>query len=192
MYEKLYQYISSKVDISQEEFEFIKSGFVYKKLRKKQYLLQEGELATFGAFIIKGCLRMYRIGEKGEEIIQEIGIENWWISDKESMVKKKPSIYYIDALENSDVLLFTIEKHDELVDTSPPFRKLLLINQKQNLIAIQQRLDSTLSYSAEKKYQQFMDKYPEIILRVPQHMIASYLGFTGETLSRIRRKMTNK
>lgn len=187
MYQVLRDYIEAKTPISDQEFEIVKTYFIPKKLRRKQYLLQEGEICKQTAFVTKGALRMYRVDEKGDEHILQFGLENWWVSDRESVYSGEPSKYNIDALEDSEVLMIDNVKIEELKSKVGSMQKLFDVMNQNNFIAAQKRIHSAISKSAEERYHEFMTAYPQIIQRVPQHMIASYLGIKAETLSRIRK-----
>jgi len=189
MYDSLYQYISSKVPITKDEFEQVREIFTPKKLRKRQYLLQEGDVCRYVAFVVKGALRQYLVDNKGIEHITQFAIEHWWISDRESMTNGTPSNYNIDALEDCELLLITKEGINELEQKVPAYKELMNVIKERSAFAGQKRVVSALSYSAEEKYNEFIKTHPEIVQRVPQHMIASYLGITPETLSRLRGKV---
>lgn len=192
MYTNLYNYISSKVSIKEEEFALLKQYFTPSKLRKKQFLVRKGEICKYGAFIIKGALSLYHINEEGKKITLQFGIENWWISDRDSFNNLTPSNYYLQALEESDLLLFTSEDFKEMTEKFQPFRKMVHQLKEDNVTATQKRLTSTLTDRALTRYNSFCNDYPEIIKRFPQHAIASYLGIKPETLSRIRAKQALK
>lgn len=192
MFEALRSYILEKINhripLSDAEFDLIKQAFVPKKLRKKQYLLQEGEVSRHHSFVCKGCLRMFRVDAKGQEHIFQFAIENWWIGDRESMISGQPSKYNIEALEDSELLMVTQPDIDALQARIPALNAMLQNLQQNNVIATQNRIHAAISYSAEEKYLDFLKTYPDIFQRVPQQMIASYLGITRETLSRIRKQ----
>ncbi len=189
MFELLLQSIEEKISISKEEFDFCKTLFIPKKLRKKQYLLQEGDVCRYTAFVEKGMLRTFTVDEKGNEPILQFSMEGWWIADLYSFLTEEPSMYNIEALEEGELLLITKENWEVLLAKVPAFERYFRLLIQNNLIATQRRLMSSLSESAEEKYTKLINNFPGCIQRVPQHMIASYLGITPETLSRIRSQM---
>ncbi len=189
MFELLHQKMLEKVSITAEEFEICKQSFTARKLRKHQYFLQQDDIARYTAFVIEGALRMFASGEKkpGELTIQ-FAFPGWWISDNYSFFSGEPSVYNIEALEDSSILVISKQAWEELFDRVPKVERYFRILLQNNYVATQRRLVSTLCQSAEEKYQTLIKAQPDIIKRVPQHMIASYLGITPETLSRIRRQ----
>ncbi|TYR32248.1 Crp/Fnr family transcriptional regulator [Sphingobacterium phlebotomi] len=190
----LFNYIKeyASTSISEEDFDIFLSHFIKKKIRKKQYLLEDGEICKYFAFIVKGAMRKYYIDEKGIEHIVNLYIENWWAGDRESFVMSTPSIYHIDAWEDCEVLLITRESVLELTQQFPAFNELLLKLDERNNIATQRRITSSISFTAEKRYADFVDCHPYFLHRFPQHIIASYLGITKDTLSQVRRKAFKK
>jgi CRP-like cAMP-binding protein len=192
MYELLYQKITAIISISDEEFEFCKTLFLPKKLRKRQYLLQEGDVCKYNAFVSKGLLRSYTVDNKGTEHILQFAFEGWWIGDIYSFLTGKPSSFNIEALEECELLLLTKTSMDILLEKLPAFERYFRILIQNNLIATQKRLMGTLSETAEEKYTNLMNNFPGCLQRVPQHMIASYLGITRETLSRIRGQIAGR
>ena len=188
MFDVLHQYLLSKGGIPDTEFELIKTAFTLKKLRRKQYFLQEGDVSRHFTFVSKGCLRLYSVDAKGDEHIIQFALDNWWLADRESLISGKPSKYNIDALEDSELLITTGEKMREIIDKAPNFAKIMDMTQQHNFIANQNRIQAAISLTAEERYHKFIHTYPDIVQRVPQHMIASYLGITRETLSRIRKQ----
>jgi len=189
MFELLLQSIEEKISISKAEFDFCKTLFIPKKLRKRQYLLQEGDVCRYTTFVEKGMLRTFTVDEKGNEPILQFSMEGWWIADLYSFLTEEPSLYNIEALEDCELLLITKENWEILLAKVPAFERYFRLLIQNNLIATQQRLMSSLSQSAEEKYTKLINNFPGCIQRVPQHMIASYLGITPETLSRIRGQM---
>ena len=179
--------------LSKEDIDLLNEAFIAKKLRKKQFLLQEGEVCKYIGFIVKGATRQYTVDAKGSEHILNLGIENWWVSDRESYHKETPSIYNIDAWEVTDLLLLP-KTNDfyERVNSIPAFKEMRTILDDNNHMAVQKRLLSSKNNIAEYRYEELQKTYPEFLTRFPQHIIASYLGVTKETLSRIRHQSLRK
>ncbi|HEY6956163.1 MAG TPA: Crp/Fnr family transcriptional regulator [Flavisolibacter sp.] len=192
MFEVLFRNVADKIDLTEEEKQLCKSFFAPKKLRKRQYLLQEGDVCKYVAFVEKGMLRSYTIDDKGSEHIMQFAFEGWWIADNYSFLTGEPATYTIDALEDSELLLLSKQAEDQLLEKIPKFEKYFRLLLQNNVIATQRRLMSSHSQTAEERYQQLIDSCETIPQRVPQHMIASFLGITPETLSRIRKQMTAK
>ena len=192
MFEVLFQKIEEKVQLTEDEKQLCKSFFTPKKLRKRQYILQEGDVNKYVAFVEKGLLRSYTIDEKGNEHIMQFAFEGWWISDQFSFLTGEPAIYTIDALEDSELLLLSRQAEEQLLQKIPKFERYFRILLQKNLIATQRRLIGSLSRTAEERYTELINGCPTIPQRVPQHMMASFLGITPETLSRIRKQMTAK
>ena len=179
--------------LSKEDIDLLNEAFIAKRLRKKQFLLQEGEVCKYIGFIVKGATRQYTVDARGFEHILNLGIENWWISDRESYHKETPSIYNIDAWEVTDLLLLP-KTNDfyERVNSIPAFKEMRTILDDNNHMAVQKRLLSSKNNIAEYRYEELQKTYPEFLTRFPQHIIASYLGVTKETLSRIRHQSLRK
>ena len=194
MLDPLNQYINNytSATLSESDFRLIKSAFVPKKLKKKQFFLQEGEICKFFAFIVRGAMRQYLVTDKGTEHVVHLGIENWWMGDRESWVMHKPSIYNIDAWEDTEMLLITKSDTLKLVQQFPIFDEMVRGMDEKNNIASQKRITSSLSLTAEKRYADFITSHPDFLQRFPQHVIASYLGVTKDTLSRVRKQALKK
>jgi CRP-like cAMP-binding protein len=190
MHESLLQYIQnySSLPLSQAEIETIKNSFISKKLRKKQYFLQEGEVCKYFAFIVQGAMRQYSLDNKGVEHIVHLSIENWWVGDRESYIMLTPSAYNIDAWEETEILTITRSEQLNLLEKIPSITSMIRHMDERNAIATQRRLNSSISNTADKRYEDFVNYHPEFIQRFPQHLIASFLGITKETLSRIRKQ----
>lgn len=192
MYDTFQQYLDQKISLTDSEKELIHSVSILKKLRKKQYLLQEGDVWKYHAFITKGCMRTYAVDDKGIEHIIYFGIENWWIGDRESLLNQTPSRLNIDAIEDAEVVLFTDPNFQMLCTTIPAFRDMIHAIISKSLSVNQNRVLSGISKTAEEKYVDFIQKYADFAIRLPQAMIASYLGIKPETLSRIRNTIAKK
>lgn len=192
MFEAFEIYLKEKANLTTEEMDAVRAVSIGKKIRKRQYLLQEGDVCHYNCFIVKGCLRLYRVGEDGVEHILRFGVENWWISDHESYNTGNPSKSNIDALENCEVILIDKPDFINLMITIPNFKNFIEWLKARSFDASQNRIMGNISYTAEEKYQNFMTSFPDIFYRVPLHMIASYLGVSRETLSRIRSQFSHK
>ncbi len=182
------KYLVSKADFTPLEIERIRAATVVQTLPKRHYLVRAGEVWPYQAFVASGCLRTYTVDEKGAEHILHFAIENWWAGDQESLTTGQPTRYNIDAIEASTVLLFKKADLDRLRQELPAFDGLIHATLHRSFLASQNRLHAAISYSAEEKYREFVEKFPAFIQRIPLHMVAAYLGMTIETLSRVRRK----
>jgi CRP-like cAMP-binding protein len=192
MHDLILKNISRYIQLTKEETVYFTSLLKERKLRKKQYLLQEGDVCLTENFVINGCLRTYHIDAKGQEHIVQFAVEDWWIGDMYSFLTQKPSKYNIDALEDSVVLSIDKKSLDELYIKVLKFEKFYRHLLQNAFIALQERISSNISETGEERYHKFRLKYSKIEQRVPLRMIASFLGLTPESLSRIRRQFADK
>jgi CRP-like cAMP-binding protein len=192
MHEPLFQYIESRsgLRLTAEEQTIIEEKFRLKKLRRRQYFLQEGDVCKNIAFIVKGAARMFSIDDKGHEHIVRFGLETWWLADHESFNLLTPSKYNIEMVEDTELLIITVANAFELVDKVRGFDLMIKQMDRQLAISTQKRIHSALSMTAEERYDDLAKSYPQFLQRFPQNMIASYLGISPETLSRIRKNGT--
>lgn len=190
MIEKLRSFLERSVAVTEEQFEFIKTLFIPKEVKKGEFLLREGEITKYAMFVASGCLRNYTIDNKGKEHILQFSPENWWTGG--SFTKGVPAPCFIDALEDSEILLFESDSIQKLIEYVPKYAVTYQTALQKSLIAKNQRIVASMSATAEERYNDFLKVYPSIAQRVPQHMIASYLGISPETLSRIRKQQSHK
>ena len=190
MHKSLLAYIRERATspLTSDEEALIVATFQPKKLRKKQYFLEEGNVCKYVGFIVKGAMRQYSVDDKGVEHIVQLYIENYWASDRESALMLTPSKFNIDAWENTELLIARVTDMLDLIEKIPSFGQMTRLMDQRSFIVSQRRLNSTISNTAEKRYEEFADNHPQFIQRFPQHLIASFLGITKETLSRIRKQ----
>ena len=186
------QHIASHIALDKAETDFFVSLLQSKTLKRKEYLLRAGGPCNTENFIAKGCLRTYTIDDNGFEHILSFSIEGWWAGDLYSFVTGTPATYFIDALEDTELLQISKPGLDKLYEKVPKFERFFRIKLQNAFIAQQRRVNQNLSLTAEQRYLQFMEKYPTLDQRIPQKQLAAYLGITPEFLSMIRRKLAGR
>jgi CRP-like cAMP-binding protein len=192
VFDLLKKHINNRVPLTDEEFNICIKFFNSKKLKKHQFLLNEGEICRYIGFVNSGCLRQYSIDNQGAEHIIQFAIEDWWVSDLHSFLSGFPATYNIDALQDSEVLLLDKSARDELLNACPKMERFFRLLIESNHVATNQRISDSLSASAEERYLKFIKTYPQLFEQVTQNQIASYLGITPQSLSRIRKELTQK
>ena len=188
----LFSNIEEKVSLSAKDKLLIEKFFSCRKLRKKQYLLQEGEICKNLVFVSKGLLRTYNIDEKGNEHMSIFGWEGWWLSDFNSFLSGEPAVFNIDAIEESELLMLSRQDYEALTLAVPIMDRYFRILYQNSLVTKERRLMSTITHSAEERYLELSASNPKIIERIPQNLIASYLGIAPETLSRIKKNLLSR
>jgi CRP-like cAMP-binding protein len=166
----------------------LKKYFQYKTYPKKEFLLKEGQVCRSLHFVEKGCLRMYFMNSRMAEQITQFALENWWISDYFSFMDKKPSGYFIQAVEKSEVLSIDVQSLDAMLKEVPQMERYLRIVMQRAVAASQLRIKYMYELTKEEFYTHFCTSFPEFVQRVPQYMIASYLGLSPEYVSELRKK----
>ncbi|MDQ1096268.1 MULTISPECIES: Crp/Fnr family transcriptional regulator [Chryseobacterium] len=185
-------YLARVLEVPLEKLNLCNLHYEAKKVSKNQFLLQYGEICRNIYFVEKGLLKMYSIDKNGKEHIIQFAPESWLISDRSSLYFNEKSIYYIEAVEDSEVLFLHPDFFSRLVEQFPnSIEKSDIIAQK-HIRSLQDRINSLLGETAEERYMKFIKMYPDLLLRVPQWMIASYLGITPESLSRVRKELARK
>lgn len=192
MFGLLREHVKRRIDLTDQEFERCTTYFIPKKLRKNQFLLHAGDVCKYTAYVVKGCLRQYSVDDKGEEHVAQFAVEDWWISDMYSVLSGQPATYDIDALEDSELLLLSREMQEKLCTDIPIFDRFFRRLLEANFIAKERRIIASISLSAEEQYLRLEQSIPTIFNRVPQNQIASYLGITPQSLSRIRRELATR
>lgn len=189
MKELLHQHISNHVTIPEKERDRFCNLFKHQLVKRKRFLLQAGETCKFEGFVIKGLFRVYHIDQNGFENILYFAIENWWITDIDSFTNNTPSQLYIEALEDSEVLLISKKDKEFAYINLPQIEKLFRIMTQKTHVALQRRMIDNLSKTADQRYLDFIKKYPQLQQRLTNLQIAAYLGISHEFLSKIRKKI---
>ena len=190
MFSLLSAHIKKRIQLTDEEFNIGAKFFFPKTIRKYQFLLNEGDVCKYLAFVNSGCLRVYTIDHKGTEHIIQFAIQDWWVSDLNSFLSGLPATYNIDALKESQVLLLEKSAREELLKACPRMERFFRMLLEANYISMHQRVSDSLSESAEERYLKFIKTYSKFLEQIPQNQIASYLGITPQSLSRIRKEMS--
>ena len=190
MYERYFNEFAKRVMLTQGDEELIRSYLTPKKIRKRQYLLQEGDVCKFIAFVEKGATRLYRVNEDGSEHVVAFALEGSFITDLYSFYTSEPSTYSIDAIEDSELVIITKSASDELRQESRKYQEFAFQATTEAYIQLERRVTSTISLNVDERYKELIANYPDIVQRVPQHMIASYMGLNPETLSRVRKRIS--
>lgn len=192
MLEKFAQYLRDRLSITDQQASEAVSCLKTKNIKKGQVLLRAGELKSEAYFINSGLLRYFSIDEKGKEHIIQFAPENWMLSDRDTSVFDEPSVFYIDAIENTEVVVVKKDFFPAIQHIVPEILQLNILMLHNSIRFMQKRLNMLLGATAEERYLDFIKLYPNLTLRVPQWMIASYLGITPESLSRVRKDLAKK
>jgi len=190
MHEVLITSVRKRIKLSAEEEETLKRFFIPKKVRKRQFILNAGDVCQHLTFVEKGMLRSFSADDNGHEHVVQFAVEGWWISDLGSFISGDSSIYNIEALEDCEILNLTNPQLEEMTAKLPCMEHYFRVLMQNNIVALQRRLIATVSLTAEEKYSKLMEVCPDIINRASQQHVASYLGLTPETLSRVRKQVS--
>ena len=188
MYQELETYITRFVGLSDQEMQTALSFFEARTVPKRTLLLRAGEVCAFEAFIVSGCAREYFIDARGSEHTIEFAVENWWVSDINSFENRVPSQVFIETLENTEFLLLTPDAKEALLEAVPRLERMFRVMMQRHLNVIKTRLLRNMSDTAMDRYLMFLRRYPDVIQRVPQYYIASYLGISQAFLSKLRKR----
>jgi len=179
-------HIEEMYPLTDEEWAFISSKFIYKKLKKHQFLVQKDELVPCEFWVVSGLLKAYTIDDQGKEHLLQFAMENYWCSDYYAYQNKLPAILYIDCIEPSEFFCLKIEDRELICEQIPVMANFFRKKSNYGYIALQQRILSLLTETTEQRYSNLVTKFPQLVQRVPKKLLASYLGVTRETLSRLK------
>ena len=188
MSNKLKKHIAKFVKLTDEEYAEILTFFKVIDAPKKKNLLTEGKICKSNYFVVKGCVRMFFINDKGVEQTIQFALENWWLADYTSFSAQKPSGFYIQTVEKSEILAIDFSAQETMLQQFPQMEKYFRKVHQRAHAAYQFRIKYLYGSSREELYHEFNKLFPEFVQRVPQYLLASYLGFTPEYLSEIRKK----
>lgn len=189
MYNSIDNAVAACINLNAEERHLFHSLLKFRKARKRTWLLQEGEVCNFEAFIVKGCIRVFYCDEAGAETNLSFAIEGGWVSDLQSFSEQTPSTMFIETLEDSELLLLDHPAKTELLSRIPRFERFFRLHLQRSLITLQNRWHALLAHTAEQRYNAFLDHYPDIARRITQIQIARYIGVSPEFLSKMRSLM---
>jgi CRP-like cAMP-binding protein len=184
--------VAKHITLTEKEKKYFISLLHYRTLKRKDFLLREGEICKYSTFVLDGALKGYTVDKEGNEHILSFALQDWWIADMYSYISQKPGTLNIEAVADSDIAMLSKEDQEMLYTKVPKFERFFRILIENSLVANQQRLIDNLSSTAEDRYIHFIKKYPLIPSCVPQHNIASYLGITPEFLSKIRARLAKR
>ena len=191
-FDVLRAYLEARASFTDEEFAFLRERFIPTTLPAGEFLQRAGDVPRHAAFVATGCLRSYVIDANGKEHIIQFAPETWWLADGTSLMTGAPSQYFFDAVEDSELLLIDSPSQQLLVDQVPGYAAAFRTGLQKHSAAKDQRIVTTLTTTAEERYLEFIARYPSLAQRVPQWMMASYLGVSPETVSRVRKNLSRR
>jgi len=185
----LIEYFNRILPLDENEIAIVKEFFKERKVKKRQFILQEGEICKHNTYVLEGCFRMYFVDPNGKEHNLQFAIENWWIGDLGSFHSNSPSKLNVEAIENSIILQANKEDQLKLFTDYPKFNQIFRVLAENAMIGLQRRVLQNISSTAEERYLDFLKRHPQLFNRISNVQIASYLGVTPEFLSTIRKKI---
>lgn len=191
-YERIIKNISRWMALSEAEVDFFTSRLTYRKIRRRQYLLQAGDVCRHYTFVNEGCLRLFHMGVNGVEHILQFAPEDYWVADIGSFYEEVPTSLHIEALEPSEVWQISKPDLTATFATHPGFDRVFRVMMERAFIKLQKRVLLDISATAEEKYLAFVENYPQLVNRLPQTQIASFIGITPEFLSKIRKNLSRQ
>ena len=191
-FDLILQNIAKHIKLDKTETDFFISLLQSKIFKKKEFVLRSGEVCKYEVFVTKGCLKNYTIDNNGVEHIGMFAIEDWWTGDMHSFINQTPAACFIEALEDTEVLLISKQSLETLYESVPKFERFFRILFQNSLVTQVQRVNQSIAYTAEERYLNFIKKYPKLEQRIRQKQMAAYLGITPEFLSVLRKKTAKK
>jgi len=191
-FEVLWTYLNKRATFIGNDRQSVRSAFLFRRLAADAFLQRAGDVTHHAAFVVRGCLRTYVIDARGREHIVQFAPETWWVADATSLNHRTPSSYFVDAIEDSELLLIDQQSHQHLVETVAGYAAAFRNGLQRHAAAKDRRIVESLAMSAEERYLEFLRVYPSIAARVPQSMLAAFLGVTPETVSRIRKQRSRR
>ena len=185
----LLDYINKYVELTPEEEAIIENKVVYRKYLKGQYIFQQGDVCHYQSFVISGCTKTFYLDEEGQEHIVLFSVEDWWLSDIGSFITQTPGDFNIQCIEPTELIMFSYDASEYLYEKIPKLERFFRQVLERGLVATQKRLIRNFSLSAKERYLYFKNQYPHIEQRIPQYLVASYLGITREFLSKIKAQL---
>ena len=185
----LLEHINQHISLTNQEVDLLLSKITYRKYLKGQFIVQQGDVCNYECFVLSGCTKTFYMDEEGQEHIVMFAIEDWWASDMGSFITQTPADFNVQCLENTDVILFSFDIIEELYAEIPKLERFFRHIIERAYVASQKRIVRSFSLSSKDRYLYFKDQYPEIEQRIPQYMVASYLGITKEFLSKIKKQL---
>ncbi len=187
-----FQYLAQYISLSNSEMELLVPYLISRIYLKGQYIVQQGNVCQYDSFVIKGCCRTFHLDQQGQEHVIRFATENWWTADMGSFLNGSPAVYNVQCLEKTEVFQFTYENFQEIFSLVPQFERFFRIIVQNAFVASEKRIVRNFSLDAKHRYLLFSKSYPQLENRVPQYMIASYLGITKQYLSEIRKELALK
>ena len=184
--------VARYIHLNDTEKEVFIAHLETKSVKRKQFLLSEGDVCKYSLFVTAGCLRGYTVDKGGDEHVLGFAPPDWWMADVYSLITQKPGTLYIEALEDTDLIMLSKINQEKLYIEIPKFERFFRILTEKSLVANQQRIIDNLSLTAEERYSMFCLRYPTLIDHLPQKQLASYIGVTPEFFSRMRSGLVRK
>ena len=188
----LAEHIKRRIDLTEAEVNEFLTCFRLTKVRRRQFIIQPGFVAHHKNYVLKGAFRAYVVDDSGQDHTIQVSIEDWWITDYNSYLYQKPATMFVEALEESVILQIHYDDEARLKNEHHHFETFFRIMAERSMAHMQRRIITNLTKNAEERYKDFELQYPEIVQRMPQYALASYLGMSTEYLSRLRNKRTKK